>query len=364
MGIQSGLLALATGRAIQVVQEGFMIGQTAKRDFAEAMNGKVKDPVLFDDWHVVARSQDLQPGTVVGARLLDTDLVLWRGQDTQILAWDDRCPHRSVRLSVGKVVEDTLVCSYHGMVYNPEGRCIKVPSHPDYVPPKQACVRTYSVKEQYGLVFVCLGEPNQDISAFPEWGVSGYRTILCGPHYCRSGGYRAIENFLDLAHFPFVHTGILGDPTQTSVKDYEVSASETGIRLHNIQIWQPDPVGLGEGAFVTYNYWTLRPLTAYLTKETPTGEGLAILYCVTPVSEEECIGWMCIAINYGDPSQDHEIQNFQDKVVLQDVVNLESHNPKRLPLNMQAEFHVPCDRGSLAYRKWLKNLGVTYGVLT
>ncbi len=114
---------------------------------------------------------------------------------------------------------------------------------------------------------------------------------------------------------------------------------------------------------MTYNYWALRPLTAYLTKETATGESLTILYCVTPVSEEECIGWMWVAVNYGDDSQDNDIRAFQDNVVLQDVANLETHNPKRLPLNLQAEFHVPCDRGSLAYRKWLKGLGLTYGVI-
>ncbi len=125
-----------------------------------------KDPVLFNDWHVVARSQDLKPGTVMGTRLLDRDLVLWRGQTTQVLAWDDRCPHRSVRLSVGRVVNDGLVCSYHGMVYNPEGRCVYVPSHPDYVPPKQACIQTYKVQERYGLVFVCLGEPSETFPPF------------------------------------------------------------------------------------------------------------------------------------------------------------------------------------------------------
>ncbi|MGA7937508.1 MAG: aromatic ring-hydroxylating dioxygenase subunit alpha [Kovacikia sp.] len=341
-----------------------MVGQAEKRfSSKEVMNGKGKDSVLWNDWHVLARSHDLQPGSIIGARLLDTDLVLWRGKDTEILVWEDRCPHRSVRLSGGKVVGDTLVCSYHGMVYDPRGQCIKVPSQPNYVPPKQACVHAYKVQERYDLVFVCLGEPDKDIPAFPEWDAPGYRSILCGPHYCRSGGFRAIENFLDLAHFPFVHTGILGEPGLTGVEDYEVSANESGIRLHDIRIWQPDPVGMRQGAVVTYNYWALRPLTAYLTKITPNGEGLTILYYVTPVSEEECIGWMCIAVNYGDPSQDQEIKAFQDHVVLQDIVNLESHNPKRLPLNLQAEFHVPCDRGSLAYRKWLKSLGLTYGVI-
>jgi phenylpropionate dioxygenase-like ring-hydroxylating dioxygenase large terminal subunit len=70
-----------------------------------------------------------------------------------------------------------------------------------------------------------------------------------------------------------------------------------------------------------------------------------------------------MGLNFIEPGQEAEAQAFQAKIVAQDVGNLESHRPKQLPLNPQAEFHVPCDRGSLAYRKWLKQLGVTYGVI-
>lgn len=321
------------------------------------------DPVLSNDWHVVAKADELSPGTCRNARLLGTDLVVWRGQDQQIFAWDDRCPHRSVKLSNGSVVGNTLVCPYHGMVYDRTGRCIKVPAHPNYVPPKQACVRTFHVQERYGLIFVCLGEPANEIPLFPEWQAPGYLNFLSGPHFCKTGGYRAIENFLDVAHFPFLHSGILGDPAITAVDDYEVSTDDRGVHLHNVRVWQPDPLGSGQGAYVLYQYSALRPLTAYLRKDTPTGECLTILYCVTPVSEEECIGWMWAGANFIDDSQKAAAIAFQDKVFAQDLGNLESHNPKRLPLNSQAEFHVPCDRGSLAYRKWLKQLGITYGVI-
>jgi phenylpropionate dioxygenase-like ring-hydroxylating dioxygenase large terminal subunit len=320
-----------------------------------------KDPVLWNDWHVLARSQDLAPGCVLSARLLDRDLVLWRGQDTQILAWDDRCPHRSVRLSRGTVVENTLVCPYHGLVYDQSGQCIKVPAHPSYVPPKQACVSTYQVREQYGLVFVCLGQPASAIVPFPEWDDPDYRTFLCGPYPCHTNGLRAIENFLDAAHFPFTHTHILGDPAQPALADYEVTTDKEGVRLHNLRVWQPDPAGTGQAAYVTYDYQVLRPFTAYLRKIMLDGQILTILDCVTPVQETECISWMLFAVNY--EIEDDDARAFQETIFLQDVANLESHHPQLLPLDMHTEFHVPCDRGSLAYRKWLKQLGLTYGIL-
>ncbi len=329
----------------------------------EIAHKKYVDPVLWNDWYVVAQGDEVAAGTCRNVRLLELDLVLWRGHDQQISAWEDRCPHRSVKLSNGSVVGNTLVCPYHGMVYDETGRCIKVPAHPNYVPPKQACVRTFQVQQRYGLVFVCLGEPDHDIPLFPEWQAPGYVNFLSGPHFCHTGGYRAIENFLDVAHFPFIHSGILGDPAFTAVDDYQVSTDDRGVHLHNIRVWQPDPLGIGKGTYVLYNYFAVRPLTAYLRKDTPTGECLTILYCVTPISEEECIGWMWVGANFIDDSQKAAAIAFQDTVFAQDLGNLESHNPKRLPLNPQAEFHVPCDRGSLAYRQWLKKLGVTYGVI-
>jgi phenylpropionate dioxygenase-like ring-hydroxylating dioxygenase large terminal subunit len=324
------------------------------------MNGKLKDPVLYNDWHALAKAEDLKPGTVVAARLLDVELVLWRGEDTQVLAWDDRCPHRSVRLSSGRVSDNTLICPYHGLVFDREGHCVQVPAHPEYVPPKQACVQTYQVQERYGLIFISLGKPGQEIAPFWEWEDANYLKFLSGPHYCRSSGYRAIENFVDLAHLPFLHPGILGAPGMTSVQDYQVAIDKQGIRLSSIQIWQPDPVGLGQTTIADYTYWIFRPLTAYLQKETPDGQRLTILYCVTPVGEEEFLGWMWVATNFGDASSIDAMRSFQDSIVKQDLVNLERHNPKRLPLNLPAEFHLPCDRGSLAYRKWLKNLQVEF----
>lgn len=321
------------------------------------------DPVIFNDWYVVATIEDLTPGTLRPLRLLGKDLVIWRGTDTTIQVWEDRCPHRSVQFSRGTVVENTLVCAYHGMAYNSEGRCIQVPAHPTYVPPKQACARTYPVQERYGLVFVCLGHSTADIVDFPEWENSSFVCGVSGPHPCQTGGYRAIENFLDIAHFPFVHTNILGDPAKTPVEDYQIAVDDQGVHIPHVQVWQPNPLGTGTGAYVAYTYSVFRPLTAYLRKESPNGEQLSILYCVTPVSEEECVGWMLIAMNFIDAHQLAEALAFQDGVVAQDVANLESHTLKKLPLSMQAEFHVPCDRASLAYRKWLKQQGVTYGVI-
>jgi hypothetical protein len=69
------------------------------------------------------------------------------------------------------------------------------------------------------------------------------------------------------------------------------------------------------------------------------------------------------AINYAETISDAELIAFQDKITLQDLQNLESHTPQKLPLDSPLEFHLPSDRTSLIYRKWLRQLGVSYGVI-
>ena len=321
------------------------------------------DPATLNQWYPLARSQDLPVGSLLAVRLLETDLLLWRDASERVHAWEDRCPHRSVRLSIGQVVDDQIICAYHGLAFDATGQCVYVPAYPDYIPPKQACVRTYTVQEKYDLIYGSLGKPIDNIPEFQEWTDPSFRLCLCGPYYAETGGLRAIENFLDVSHFPFVHPGSLGDPSKTTLEDYEALIDEQGVWLRDVRVWQPDPDGCGQGSYVTYNYWAYHPLTAYLKKETAEGNCLSILFHVTPVSETESIGWMWIGMNYAYDLAEEEVRGFQDKLIREDFAKLEAHNPKQLPLDLQAEFHLPCDRGSLMYRKWLKQLGVTYGTV-
>jgi phenylpropionate dioxygenase-like ring-hydroxylating dioxygenase large terminal subunit len=68
-----------------------------------------------------------------------------------------------------------------------------------------------------------------------------------------------------------------------------------------------------------------------------------------------------IALNYGEEVTDREMVLFQDKVTAQDKVVVESQRPELLPLDLQAELHLRSDRMAIAYRKWLREIGFTYG---
>src|SRR5207237_515768 len=113
----------------------------------------LNDPVLLNDWHVVAYAPDLQEGKPMGVRLLEVDLVLWRVGE-RIHAWRGLCIHRGARLSLGEVQDQTLQCPYHGWTYNEEGQCIRCPAHPEQTPPARACAKVYQAREQYNWIWV------------------------------------------------------------------------------------------------------------------------------------------------------------------------------------------------------------------
>jgi phenylpropionate dioxygenase-like ring-hydroxylating dioxygenase large terminal subunit len=341
----------------------------------------IDDPVLVNDWHVVARSNDLAAGQVRATRLLGQDVVLWRevarpragfiaeDKPAEIHAWRDLCLHRGAKLSGGRVIpredrasapSDCLACPYHGWEYDASGQCARIPAQPSLPPPAKAKVETYKAQDKYGFVWVCLGEPRADVPEFPEWGDVAFRKVDAGPYVFRAQGPRVIENFLDVGHFPFVHAGLLGDAKHTEVGDYQVESADDGVTAKDIPFFQPDPDGTGWGAEVRYTYRALRPLAAYFVKV--NGEKrFAMINFVTPVDDSESVSWAIMALNYAPETTDDALREFQDKVAAQDVPIVESQRPELLPLDLQAELHLRSDRTAIAYRQWLRKIGLRYG---
>jgi len=328
------------------------------------------DPVLVNDWHPVAAASALGEQRIVPATLFGTDLALWRGADGAVRAWQDRCPHRGTRLSIGRIEDDALVCAYHGWRFSAEGRCIRIPALPGFEPPASACAKTYSAQERYGLVWACVGNPAADILPFPECADPNLRQVVCGPYDVCTAGPRIIENFLDMTHFGFVHEGILGDRAHTEVRDYEVGPYDdgqggAGLLATGCFAWQPQTNSLAHGGTdVEYTYRVVRPLTAILTKLPQAQQGFreAISLHVQPIGEEQSRVWMILAMtNFEQPES--ELRAFQDRIFLQDKPVLENQVPKRLPLATGAETSMRCDRMSVAYRRYLSERGMRFGVL-
>ncbi len=107
---------------------------------------------------------------------------------------------------MGWIEDGALVCKYHGLRYNCEGACIKIPAHPGAAIPPKLRLQTYGVKERYGLIWVRLVD--NGTAVFPEfeaWEDPDYIQILPPSLEMKAAAGRQIEGFLDVSHFAFVH---------------------------------------------------------------------------------------------------------------------------------------------------------------
>lgn len=318
------------------------------------------DPVLINDWFAVARSAEVPAARPVAVRLLGRDLVVWRAADG-VHAWQDLCVHRGAKLSLGSVRNNCLVCPYHGWEYGASGRCVRIPAHPEQVPPVKAQAHVFQAMERHGLIWACIGEPQHDLPDIPELNDPAYRQLIAGPYAFHAQGPRILENFLDVAHLPIVHGGWLGDAEHAEMPDYAVEVTKEGILARDIPVWQPDPDGVGRPAKVLYTFQVHRPLTASFRK-LHDGQTLLMVEIVTPVDAQNSIAWAILAMNYGHNLPAAELLAFQDKITLQDKAVVESQRPELLPLDLQQELHLRSDKTAIAYRRWLKEIGMNYGV--
>jgi nitrite reductase/ring-hydroxylating ferredoxin subunit len=111
-----------------------------------------------DNWHPVGLSHSIEAGSSAGTRLFGQELVVWRDSSGVAHVWEDRCPHRGMKLSFGFVRGDHITCLYHGWQYDRGGYCQYIPAHPDLEVPKTIKVPVWSTRELGGMIWTTLSE--------------------------------------------------------------------------------------------------------------------------------------------------------------------------------------------------------------
>jgi nitrite reductase/ring-hydroxylating ferredoxin subunit len=124
---------------------------------------------LNEGWVPVALSSSIEAGTSAGAVVESSEIVVWRDNSGNAHVWEDRCPHRGMRMSFGFVRGDHIACLYHGWQYDTAGKCRYVPAHPTLEVPQTIKVPTYLSQEKYGVIWTTTDAEN----AVPDTGVAG-----------------------------------------------------------------------------------------------------------------------------------------------------------------------------------------------
>jgi len=221
------------------------------------------------------------------------------------------------------------------------------------------------VLERFGYLWTTLGEAPADLFHIDEYAEVDRRRLNAASFAVRTSAGRAVENFFDFSHFPFVHPGYLGDPAHTAVPAYDVASSDTEVVATHCRSYQPRAAAMAEQALdVEYEYRVPHPCCVLLYKTnpaTPTRRDVIGLF-VQPLDEERVTAHLFVLV-LDDVTSDTGIRAFQQTIFGQDKPILENHRPLRLPLDLRAELPVRCDALSIAYRRWLHKHGVTYGVI-
>ncbi|MBP7263691.1 MAG: aromatic ring-hydroxylating dioxygenase subunit alpha [Spirochaetia bacterium] len=172
-------------------------------------------------WYAVLESRELGKRPL-GVTRLGERLVFWRGADGKPVCFYDRCAHRGASLAQGKIVNgQRLQCPFHGLEYDPSGRCVLIPANGRNAPvPPQFRMKSYPCHEDHGIIWIWWGDdPPVDLEA-PEFfddlkDMKSWMTVVdpWDNHYTR-----VLENQLDVVHLPFVHHNTIGRGNKTLVE--------------------------------------------------------------------------------------------------------------------------------------------------
>ena len=177
------------------------------------MSNLAMEPLVRNAWYIAAWSVELEDGTV-SRRIMDEEVVIFRDGEGAVGAVEDRCSHRGARLSLGCPVRKGLMCGYHGMVFDSDGKCVE---NPGGEVNSSFDIRAFPVVERQQAVWIWMGDPKlADATAiidFPYHDDEEYHFRF--GHYEIGANYMLmVDNLMDLTHLGYVHTSTIGGNPQ------------------------------------------------------------------------------------------------------------------------------------------------------
>jgi phenylpropionate dioxygenase-like ring-hydroxylating dioxygenase large terminal subunit len=248
---------------------------------------------ILDHWHPILPSSQVKRNAVAGVRLAGQDLVLFRDSRGKLGALVDHCPHRRMKLSLGKVYHDKLQCLYHGWTYDAQGN-----GESPATPKLYACARHFEVAEKFDAIWV---RNAGAATAFPHFDIDGYYNICNLAHRVKAPLELTLDNFCEIEHTPTTHA-FFGYPLERMHEvEVEFQPTDTNVRVINkgprkdISLFLRAVVGIGTNyqfmddwttyfspVYSVYDHWWQCPDTG---KQSMVRWRLYIFF--VPVDEEE-----------------------------------------------------------------------------
>ena len=323
------------------------------------------DAALRHCWHPVARSGEVtaQPH---GVMLLGEPWVLHRS-DGRVRAFVDRCPHRHCPLTLGHCQGGILQCVYHGWRFDGEGRCIEIPALGEgaTLPPAARLTAAAAVTEAHGMVFLAPEAPLSPLGSIPEADDASFMEGLLPTIRARSSAGLLADNFLDIAHFPFVHGGTFGTDEAAEVVPFTVTRDDWSFTVsyeHPFAHREDPGVAAGLRPLIQTRRLTYRlsaPFHLRLRIDFVDAGGSNVIgFFIQPETDETCRLFTTLWRDdlAGDPTRMADAVAFEVAVLREDLRVQEAYHELVLPLDPTAEVHTRADRATLELRRVLADL--------
>lgn len=332
-------------------------------------------PYIRNHWYVAGFASEFTQGFTT-ATILEDEIVLYRTAD-EVVALEDRCPHRALPLSMGKRIGDNVQCGYHGMTFGPDGGCVRVPGQRS-IPP-QAWARRYPTAERHGLVWIWMGDPaladESAIFDLPQFSDPAWTAMQGDALQFRSNYLNVADNLCDPAHVSFVHPTTLGNANS---EDVPVKAKRNG-RTVEVSRWIRDGAPIGffqayggfEGNVDRWHYYYLHsPCIAVIDfgsaeaalnlppERRSEGVQIFALHFMTPVDATTTIDrWVHLrntAID--DPAASEKISDLLRIAFTEDKAVLEAIQRKELQPRDREPVRIAIDGGANIYRRIIREM--------
>ena len=316
-------------------------------------------------WHAVMPMSELSNGPKPFT-LLGQKIVLFLDADGLPAALEDRCCHRTAKLSKGQCKNGNLECAYHGWQYNRIGKVVVIPQYAaDREIPVDYRAKSFRCVARYGYAWVALEDPVEDIFEILEFDADNFRTIFQFYETWATSPVRALENSFDNAHFSFVHKATFGVAASPSPSKYELRESEFGFEAETIiEAVNPEKFQRISGVKDTITTRHMRnayylPFSRRLDIEYPSGVRHIIINCFTPIDDQHT--QLCQWLFRNDTEEDCPAEMliyFDEVITREDKDILESTDPDAL-IDLRrrgVEFSMDSDRPGILIRKKLMEL--------
>jgi nitrite reductase/ring-hydroxylating ferredoxin subunit len=299
-------------------------------------------------WQPVARVQDLRSGPR-RAVLMGEALTAFLTESGAPAVVADRCAHRGASLSMGEVRGEGVQCPYHGWEWDGrDGACTRVPSLADQtqIPPR-ARIAAFPAREQWGLVWTALEEPLGEPPSVPWFDPEEWTLSHGTPFELPVALGVAIENFRDVAHFPFVHRATMGEVAEV-VEPLPVQRDGIVVTMRRAMRIGPGGDEIWDSLREGFNYAVAPNLTTMRLSMTK-GER-CLLHAARAVSATESVHYWLTGVSDDYERTIEEAIEIEERVYAEDREVMETIEPPELPLGADADISTFADRFTLAYR--------------